>query len=118
MELMRYYNINEIKIENDEYEVLGKTITNRYFHVEIKKNNNNLNEQLSRNQIKIGENIYNYNIYLNKIKPLGKQRMNIRKNNKSYWLNVGDDTNFYINYRRYMNVNIYILIHKLIMENL
>ncbi len=118
MELMRYYNIDEINIEDSgDYKILGKTITNRYFNIEIKKIDNK--DEQNNNQIRIGDKIYVYNIYLNKLKPNNKLRMNIRKKrNQNYWINVGDDTNFYINYKRYMEVGIYTLIHKLIMEHL
>ncbi len=119
MELMKYYNINEIKIEDDNIEVLGKTITNRDFHIEIKNINNDISKHDIKNKIEVGENKYSYYIYLNKTKPNSKLRMNIRKQkNKNYWINVGDDMNFYINYRRYMNIYFYTLIHKLIMDNL
>ncbi len=104
MELMKYYNIDSILLENqDKIEVYGKTITNKHFYIEILKNQTNILGQ----KINISENPF-----------ITKSRINIRKKNLMNWINVGDDMNFYLNYKKYMQLDLFLIIHNLIIKNL
>jgi hypothetical protein len=124
MELSKYYQIDKIIIEdNNKIEIYGKNIKNQNFYIEFNQYNDKIEKK--ENIIYIDNLIYDYKYHLLLTlcleRPLQKLRMKPRsayQKSGKYWNKIGNDMEFFQNYNKYMNLELYLFIHSLIMKNI